>query len=194
MKKLENIFLYLVVLGGRAKKANIELHDVRWVVGSKIEDSYDILRKDWFGSLKGLHLDSYKKIQYVDGHKINLINVEKNKVDKKQLVKKIIPKKNLWFVNIGGYNPTSMQEKHEFGLVIASSKLEAKNIAKSKWLVGCKKKHKDDLASLEMLISCEDCELIKKIGIWEIELIPDNNFIEENNYPDWYGYLKIDEK
>ena len=71
------------------------------------------------------------------------------KQGKKQLVKKIIPKKILWFVNIGGYNPTSMQEKHEFGLVIASSKLEAKNIAKSKWLIGCKKKHKDDLTSLE---------------------------------------------
>ena len=33
-----------------------------------------------------------------------------------------------------------------------------------------------------------------KIGIWEIELTPVNNFIEENNYPDWYGYQKIDEK
>ena len=194
MKKLKNNFLYLVVLGGRAEKANIELHDVRWVDGSKIEDTFETLRNSWFGSLKGLHIDSYKKIQYIDGQKIILKNVENNKIGKKKLAKKIIPKKNLWFVNIGGYNPTSMQEKHEFGLVIASSKLEAKNIAKSKWLIGCKKKHKDDLASLEMLISCDDCELIKKIGIWEIELTPDNNFIEENNYPDWYGYQKIDEK
>ena len=46
MKKLENNFLYLVVLGGRAKKANIELHDVRWFIVSKIEE----------------HIDSYKKI------------------------------------------------------------------------------------------------------------------------------------
>ena len=53
MKKLENSFLYLVVLGGRANKANIELHYVRWVVGSKIEDTYETLRKDWFGSPKG---------------------------------------------------------------------------------------------------------------------------------------------
>ena len=71
---------------------------------------------------------------------------------------------------------------------------DAKNIAKSKWLIGCKKKHKDDLAPLEMLISFDDCEQIKKIGNWEIELTPDNNFIQENNYPDWYGYQKIDEK
>ena len=93
MKKLKNNFLYLVVLGGRVKKANIELHDVRWVVGSKIEDTYATLRKDWFGSSKGLHIDSYKKIQYIDGHKINLINVEKNKIGKKAISKKIIPKK-----------------------------------------------------------------------------------------------------
>ena len=192
MKKLENIFLYLVVLGGRAKKANIELHDVRWVVGSKIEDTYDTLRKDWFGSPKGLHIDSYKKIRYIDGYKINLINVENHKIEKRQLEKKLKPKKTLWFVNIGGYKPTSMQEKHEFGLVTASTKFEAQNIAKSKWLFGCKKKHKDDIASLDMFLRCDDCELIKKIGNWEIELIQDDNFIEENNYPDWYGYQKID--
>ena len=192
MKNLENIFLYLVVLGGRAKKANIELHDVRWVVGSKIEDTYDTLRNDWFGSPKGLHIDSYKKIKHIDGYKINLINFERDKKDAEQLVKKNKLKKHLWFVNIGGYKPTSMQEKHEFGLVIASTKFEAKNIAKSKWLIGCKKKHKDDIASLEMLLSCDDCELIKKIGKWQLELIQDDNFIEENNYPDWYGYQKID--
>ena len=87
MKKLENIFLFLVVLGGKAKKANIELHDVRWVVGSKIEDTYDTLRKDWFGSPQGLHIDSYKKIKYIDGYKINLISFEKDKIDKKQLAK-----------------------------------------------------------------------------------------------------------
>ena len=192
MEKLKNNFLYLVVLGGRAEKANIEVHEVRWVVGSKIEDTYDTLRKDWFGSPKGLHIDSYKKIKHIDGYKINLINFEKDKINEKQLVKKNKAKKYLWFVNIGGYKPTSMQEKHEFGLVTASTKFEAKNIAKSKWLIGWKKKHKDDLASLENLISCDDCELIKKIGNWQIELIPDNNFIQENNYPDWYGYQKID--
>ena len=194
MEKFENNFLYLVVLGGRAKKANVELHDVRWVVGSKIEDTYNTLRRDWFGSPNGLHIDSYKKIKYIDGYKINLIYFEKDKIDKKQLVKKNKAKKYLWFVNLGGYDPTSMQEKHEFGLVAASTKLEAKNVAKSKWLIGCKKKHKDDLASLEMIISCDECEQIKKIGNWQIELTLDNNFIEENNYPDWYGYKKIDGK
>ena len=192
MKIYEKNYLFLVVLGGRADKANVELHDVRWVVGSKIEDTFNVLRKNWFGSIDGLHIDSYKKIEYIDGYKIYLKNFEKNKIKNKQSVNQMNPKKNLWFVNIGGYDPSSMQEKHEFGLVVASSSLEAKNKAKSKWLSGCRKKHKDDIASLNKLISCDDCQLIKNIGSWEIELILENNLVEETNYPDWYGYKRID--
>ena len=67
-------FLFLVVVGGRSPKANIELHDVRWVIGSKIEDTFDQLRNDWFGADNGLHIDSYKKIDSIDGYKINLRN------------------------------------------------------------------------------------------------------------------------
>ena len=44
--------LYLVVVGGRIPKANIEVHDVRWFIGSKIEDTYYFLRKDCFGFLR----------------------------------------------------------------------------------------------------------------------------------------------
>ena len=46
------------------------------------------LRKYWFGSPKGLLIVSYKKIKYLDGYKINLINLEKDNIDKKQLEKK----------------------------------------------------------------------------------------------------------
>ena len=137
MNTSESNYLFLVVLGGRADKANVELHDVRWVVGSHIEDTFNDLRNNWFGSIDGLHIDSFKKIEYIDGYKINLKNFEKNNIKNKQPLKQINPQKNLWFVNIGGYDPSSMQEKHEFGLVVASTSLEAKNKAISKWLSGC---------------------------------------------------------
>ena len=172
--------------------ANVELHDVRWVVGSKIEDTYDALRKDWFGTLEGLHIDSYKKINYIDGYKITLRKIEKNKLKNQKFRNPNNTKKSLWFVNIGGYDPNSMQEKHEFGFVLASSKLEAKNKAKAKWLIGCKKKHTDNIASLKIFIGCDDCHLIKTIGNWEIELTLENNCIEETYNPDWYGYKRID--
>ena len=192
VKKLEKVYLFLVVLGGRSKMANIELHDVRWVVGSRIEDTYDVLRRDWFGISEGLHIDSYKKINFVDGYKIILKNIENKKLKSEKSFKEKNTKKNLWFVNIGGYDPCSMQEKHEFGLVVASGRLEAIKIAKSRWLLGFKKRHKDDMASLKILIGCDDCQLIKKISNWEIQLTPENNLIEETQAPDWYGYRRID--
>ena len=192
MNTSESNYLFLVVLGGRADKANVELHDVRWVVGSQIEDTFNDLRNNWFGSIDGLHIDSFKKIEYIDGYKINLKIFDENKLKNKQSPNQINSQHNLWFVNIGGYDPSSMQEKHEFGLVVASSSFEAKNKAISKWLSGCRKKHKDDIASLNTLISCDDCKVIKNIGSWEIELTLENNLLQENNYPDWYGYKRID--
>ena len=190
--KINGIHLFLVVLGGRAKKANVELHDVRWVIGSRIEDTFDVLRRDWFGTIDGLHIDSYKKINYVDGYKINLKKTESDKLNKNKLFIENVPQHNLWFVNIGGYDANSMQEKHEFGLVAASSSIEAKNKAKSKWLNGCQKKHKDDIARLNASWTYDDCKLITKIDNWEIELKKTNNCIENAFYPDWYGYKRID--
>ena len=176
-------FLFLVVIGGKAPKANIELHDVRWVIGTSIEDTFNNLRKNWFGSIEGLHIDSYKKINSIDGYKINLKNLKNKKINKYHLNKKINYSKKLWFVNIGGYDPSSMQEKHEFGLVVASNASEAKNKAKSKWLIGCKEKHKDDIYYLKRISDIDDCEVI---------LTLDNNFVEETNSPDWFGYMRID--
>ena len=193
MEPLEK-FLFLVVVGGRSPKANIELHDVRWVIGSKIEDTFDQLRNDWFGADNGLHIDSYKKIDSIDGYKINLRNKENNEPKNKIFKKDKILNKKLWFVNIGGYDPSSMQEKHEFGLIVASSSSEAKTKAKSKWLIDCKKRHKDDISAIKKFTDVDDCEVIKNIKNWEIELIRNDNHVEGNNIPDWFGYMRIDKK
>ena len=193
MEPLEK-FLFLVVVGGRSPKANIELHDVRWVIGSKIEETFDQLRNDWFGAENGLHIDSYKKIDSIDGYKINLRNKENNEPKNKIFKKDKIHNKKLWFVNIGGYDPSSMQEKHEFGLIVASSPSEAKTKAKSKWLIDCKKRHKDDISALKKFTDVDDCEVINNIKNWEIELIPNDFHVEENNIPDWFGYMRIDKK
>jgi len=87
------------VLWVRARNGIIELNAVGKFVWSKIEDTYDPLRKDWFVSLRGLYIDSYKKIRYIDGYKINLINFEKDKIGKRQLVN-IIRQKPIYVLSI----------------------------------------------------------------------------------------------
>ena len=85
--------LYLIVLGGRIYGFNIELHDVRWVVGESIQDTLISLKKEWFGDKKGLHIDSYRMIEHVDGMDVTVIH--------SPLVKKSSNADYLWFVNLG---------------------------------------------------------------------------------------------
>ena len=86
--------LFIVVLGGRSLKSNIEIHDVRWVIGESIEDTFPELREQWIGKINGLHIDSYKRIQYVDGYKIVISKSDKNNSNSSQL-----GDKSLWFIN-----------------------------------------------------------------------------------------------
>ena len=51
----------------------------------------------------------------------------KRKNNKNNLNKNL---KQLWFLNLEGYESSSMQERHEFGLVVAGDSLEAKKLAK----------------------------------------------------------------
>ena len=71
MEPLEK-FLFLVVVGGRSPKANIELHDVRWVIGTKIEDTFEQLRNDWFGYIRINKIDS----KYFKNKKFKKLEVE----------------------------------------------------------------------------------------------------------------------
>ena len=120
-----NLSLFIVVLGGRSLKSNIEIHDVRWVLGKSLEDTFPELRKQWIGKTNGLHIDSYKRIKYIDGYRIVV-----SKSNKDDLVSPVKEKKCLWFINLGGYNPKKMYEEHEFTLVVAKKAIEAKKKAK----------------------------------------------------------------
>ena len=182
-----NLSLFIVVLGGRSLKSNIEIHDVRWVLGESLEDTFPELRKQWLGKLNGLHIDSYKRIEYVDGYKISISKSNKNN--------SIIKKKedeSLWFINLGGYDPKKMYEEHEFTLIVAKNAIDAKKKAKKNWVSSLKSKHNDDLSGIKYFEEIDDLHSIKQIKNWEIKLISDPENRSEKLIPDWYGYMRID--
>jgi hypothetical protein len=84
--------LFAVTLGGRAPKANTELHDVVFVTGSTIDDTYTQLLDKWFGNPVGLHLDSWLELDVVDGWRISLSPTADAGGQK------------LFFVNLGAYD------------------------------------------------------------------------------------------
>jgi len=181
-----DLSLFIVVLGGRSLKSNIEIHDVRWVIGESIEDTFPELRKQWLGLKNGLHIDSYKRIQYVDGYKIEI-----SKSNKDNSINSQEEDQSLWFVNLGGYNPKKMYEEHEFNLIVAKKANEAKKKAKKNWETSLKNKHNDDYSGINYLEQVDDLHPIK-IKNWKINLKPDPEERCEKIIPDWYGYMRID--
>ena len=182
-----NLSLFIVVLGGRALRSNIEMHDVRWVLGESIEDTFPELRNQWLGKKTGLHIDSYKRIQYVDGYKIEI-----SKSNKDNSINPHEEDQSLWFINLGGYDPNKMYEEHEFTLVVAKKAIDAKKKARKNWESNVKNKHNDDCSGIKDLEQVDDVHSIKKIKSWEIKLIYDPIERSEKIIPDWYGYMRID--
>ncbi len=182
--------LFLVVLGGRTRHSHIELHDVRWVVGKNIEETFLELRRQWFGDIQGLHMDSYMEIKFIDGHEIKVSSNFANRIDEHNYyVDNLSVKKNyLWFVNIGGYDSNQLSELHEFGLVIAGSASDAKKEALTRYLKGSKQVHKDDLKKIDQI---DDCHAINCIQGWTIELVEDPDRRSQEMKPDWYGFREI---
>ena len=183
--------LYLVVLGGRATNSHIELHDVRWVVGTSIEDTIPSLRQQWFGLLSGLHIDSYKAIQHVDGYAIELIK-GRGVCREQQQKAPTAMNDQLWFINLGGYDRDSLQELHQFGLIVAPSKQAAKARARRRWLSRAVQVHKDDLHSIESIDGVDDCLPILNVEEWQIHLRADPERPDTELKPDWFGYWRID--
>lgn len=164
--------LFMVYLGGAAGNSNIEVHDIRFVAGNEITDTYQTLRTNWFGHQKGLHIDSYVEITNIDGYQVSLV-ADKPQTDQR-----------LYFVNLGGYKDSSLAEQHEFGLFVAKNKTEAKQRAKESLLMDTKKQHKDDLYDVD------DCtEISIDNGRYYVQLRKGGE--PQPLKPHWYGYKVI---
>ena len=167
--------LFMVYLGGSAGQSNIEVHDVRFVVGEDIEATIPQLKQEWFGNQKGLHIDCYMEIKHIDGYEISLTTTPPSGPEK------------LFFVNLGGYAPNKFTELHDIGLYVATTKEDAKQQAKAslfKDVEGTQVPHKDNLFEVD---ECFPVSLLDdKLHIC-LTAKPGGQIIK----PDWYGYKVI---
>lgn len=133
--------LFAVVLGGRAPKCNIELHDVVFVVGEKIEDTYPQLLEKWFGLPNKVHIDSYMALDVVDGYEISLSSQKPEQSEQ------------LYFINMGAYKAGDFMEHHANAFLVDTSDAQVKTRAKKSMLKGYDEVHKDDLYDVDDLLS-----------------------------------------
>ncbi len=182
--------LFLVVLGGRTRQSHVELHDVRWVAGERIDDTFSDLKQQWFGSRRGLHIDSYVAMHCVDGYAIELKRVGQRQ-SQSQFNTAEAQEQRLWFVNMGAYEADSLQELHHCGCVVAPTAEAAKARARQRWLCGALHQHKDDLHAMDRLGGIDDCLPIESLQGWQVHLVPAPDQTSCTFKPDWVGYKPI---
>jgi Domain of Unknown Function (DUF1543) len=132
--------LFMFYVGGNFGNSNIELHDVRFSIGQIPEDCYDDLRRQWWGEPESLHLDCWGAVEQADGYDIELSTRPPDEDQQK-----------LFFVNLGGYDPSEFTELHKNVLVISRDEAMAKAKAKAQ-INHWQKPHRDRLFEIEKTI------------------------------------------
>lgn len=165
--------LYMISLGGKAQGANIEVHDVQFVVAENIEAAILFVKGHWYGLKPKLHMDSYKEIKGVAGYQISL-------TDERQ------PEDNrLFFTYLGGYNEEATQEIHDVRLMVAGSVREAKRLAMKSAGFEYTQRHVDSVVDIEKSL------LMNREETCYLKLTPSTEVF--NLTPDWFGYRPLDQ-
>jgi hypothetical protein len=159
--------LFAVYLGGKAPKANTELHDVVFVVGPSIEATYHRLMDKWFGDPLRLHIDSWMELGVVDGYRVTLRPEPPSGPER------------LYFINLGAYRPGEFTELHAIAFLVASDEQTVKERAKRDLLLGMDSVHKDDLYDVDdcLEVAEVDGQHIHLEATTETEpLVPNNGY------------------
>ena len=171
--------LFMVGLGGKAKNANIEVHDVQFVIGESIDDTLVTLKSNWYGLSKKLHMDSYKTIEGADGYRVI---IHDTKADDSLLDKE--EELSLFLVNVGGYDPKSFLEIHRIGLFAGVSANEAR--AKAKKVLF----EEDVQAHIDNVVDVNDVLKLNYNGQYSLSLVTSEDIYDI--VPEWFGYKRLD--
>ena len=133
--------LFAVFVGGGHPRANIEVHDMRFVVGETLESTIPQLRAAWWGKPSSLHIDGYVELSEVDGWR----------VDVRPGVAAPESVRSVWFVNVGGYTPELFGEQHHYLFMTGTEKSEVWNRARAlspEWTG----RHKDNFTAIDDIL------------------------------------------
>lgn len=144
--------LFAVYVGGELPGANIELHDVRFVVAPSIKLTYPQLRKQWWGTPRSLHVDCWSEITHADGYAVSL------------RPEPFEGAARLYFVNLGGYDPAEFAERHRNVFVVSESEAKAKRRAikyAQEWL----EPHRDEMYEAEQAFCLSDAAIEQRLYV-----------------------------
>jgi len=161
--------LFAVYLWGYIDGCHVEIHDVRFVIGEKIEDTYQQLQEQWIGWPQYFHIDAYMEIKNIDWYKVHL---SKNEWQ---------DSKKLFFVFMWAYDKKLFWELHEINFYVWEDEDSVKQRALSELCLGTELPHRDTLYDVDSIIE------ISKLWEYFIELEYTGEDPQDLS-PDWFGF------
>lgn len=175
--------LFAVYLGGSTKGSNIELHDVVFVAGFSLQETYPRLKEKWIGYPEKIpHIDSYIDLEFADGFQIKLTQRTHHTDDYK-----------LYFVNFGAYMEHLFGEVHQSAFYVTKDKAAAIQKARRELCVGMMQSHLDDQLDVQQAIAfgqydVDDVLEIEKVDGYHLEFIPSET---KTTSPACPGYIRL---
>jgi hypothetical protein len=144
--------LFAIYIGGEYRGANIEVHDMRFVVAPSIEATHDELRRQWWGVPGTLHVDCWAEIDHADGYDVALRPEPHAGAER------------LFYVNLGGYDPADFSEKHRNMFVVAQTTAQAK-VRALRTVRDWDAPHKDDIYEAEQAFALDQAVVDTRLHI-----------------------------
>jgi hypothetical protein len=95
--------LYLLLLGSKAPKRNVEQHDYFFGIAQNLRQLIPDIQAFWPEAGDSIHIDAWREVTLVDGYKIE-IELRKENFHNNS--------KKLFFINLGGYQSNKLEEQH----------------------------------------------------------------------------------
>lgn len=97
--------LFMVLLGSKAPKRNVEQHDYFFGIGNSLKDLVPQMQAFWPEAGKSLHVDGWRVVTNVDGYRIRVLEKDSQPAEKDNGLR-------LFFINLGGYSHGRLEEQH----------------------------------------------------------------------------------
>ncbi|MCW3093742.1 MAG: hypothetical protein JWP81_4811 [Ferruginibacter sp.] len=115
---MEDLKLYMILLGCTPPGRNTEQHDIFFSIGRQLKDLVPEMISFWPEAAGRIHIDAWREVTLVGNYEVNI-------VEKGTEIKEPAADTKLFFINLGGYKAGEFDEFHYKMLVAARGKGEA---------------------------------------------------------------------
>ena len=179
--------LYMLLLGSKAPKRNVEQHDYFFGIARSLKELVPEIKAFWPEAGNSIHVDGWREVNSVDGHAVKVL-LKNDEIPAS-------PKK-LFFINLGGYQADKLEEQHYIVLTVQDDRaLAIKDAKKTVFFKTNSVKGANSHIDEKYGIDVDDIYRIEEIlspvykDSYHIELTPQEGLADDQVH---LGYFKLD--